>query len=198
MKLYHNLCYNIYMEKTREEDYTQEIRVSNVFNTKTIELIQDKNILDLGIHKGHLSNLALGFGAKSITGIDKELENCEDGKSLHPDINFINKNLNTDSYLDLVENADVVFCLGVSYYVDDVQSMVSSIASCPNIKTIIFETAFFQEDLLIPEEYNLLSEKTLTEIFTNNNFNVIDIKKYELDTDYGYMSDRIVFVLNKE
>ena len=99
--------------------------------------------------------------------------------------------------MDLVENADVIFCLGVSYYVDDVQSMVSSISSCSNIKTIIFETAFIEEDLLLPGEYNLLSEKTLTEIFTNNNFNILDIKKYELDTDYGYMSDRIVFVLNK-
>ena len=185
------------MEKPREEDYTQEIRVSNIFNTKTIELIQDKNILDLGIHQGHLANFAFSFGAKSITGIEKRLSNCDLGKSLHPDINFINKNLNTDSYLDLVENADVIFCLGVSYYVDDVQSMVSSISSFPNIKTIIFETAFIEEDLILPSEYNLLSEKTLTEIFTNNNFNILEIKKYELNTDYGYMSDRIVYILNK-
>ena len=75
--------------------------------------------------------------------------------------------------------------------------MVSSISSFPNIKTIIFETAFIEEDLLLPSEYNLLSEKTLTEIFTNNNFNILEIKKYELDTDYGYMSDRIVYILNK-
>ena len=79
------------MEKPREEDYTQEIRVSNIFNTKTIELIQDKNILDLGIHQGHLANFAFSFGAKSITGIEKRLSNCDLGKSLHPDINFINK-----------------------------------------------------------------------------------------------------------
>ena len=49
------------MEKPREEDYTQEIRVSNIFNTKTIELIQDKNILDLGIHQGHLANFAFSL-----------------------------------------------------------------------------------------------------------------------------------------
>jgi hypothetical protein len=76
--------------------------------------------------------------------------------------------------------------------------MVSDISSYPNIKTIIFETAFIEKDLLLPSEYNLLSETTLTEIFTNNGFSILDIKKYELDTDYGYMSDRIVFVLNKE
>jgi 2-polyprenyl-3-methyl-5-hydroxy-6-metoxy-1,4-benzoquinol methylase len=186
------------MEKPREEDYTQEIRVSNIFNAKTIELIQDKDILDLGIHQGHLANLAFSFGAKSITGIEKNPSNCDLGKSLHPDINFINKNLNTENYLDLLQNIDVIFCLGVSYYVDDVQSMVSDISSYPNIKTIIFETAFIEKDLLLPSEYNLLSETTLTEIFTNNGFSILDIKKYELDTDYGYMSDRIVFVLNKE
>ena len=186
------------MEKPREQDYTQEIRVSNVFNAKTIELIQNKNILDLGTHQGHLANFAFSFGAKSITGIEANLINCDLGKSLHPDIEFINKNLNTESYLDLIENVDVIFCLGVSYYIDDVQSMVANISSCSNIKTIIFETAFIEEDLLLPTSYNLLSETTLTEIFTNNGFNILDIKKYELDTDYGYMSDRIVFVLNKE
>jgi hypothetical protein len=186
------------MVKPREKDYTQEIRVSNIFNTNTAGLIQDKNILDLGIHKGHLSNLAFSFGAKSITGIENKPENCEIGKSLHPDINFINKDLNIDSYLGYLEDADVVFCFGVSYYIDDIESMVSNISSFPNIKTIIFETVCIEADLLLPNEYNLLSEKTLTEIFTNNNLNILDIKKYELDTDYKHMSDRIVFVLNKD
>jgi hypothetical protein len=185
------------MEKPREEDYTQPIRVSNIFNTQTIELIQDKNIVDLGIHKGHLANTAFSFGAKSIIGIDNKLENCEIGKSLHPNIDFINKNLNTESYLDLFEDADVIFSLGVSYYVEDVAKMFSDISSFQNIKTVIFETAFIEEDLLLPGKYNLLSEQTLTDIFTDNDFSILEIKKYELDTDYQYMSDRIVFVLNK-
>jgi 2-polyprenyl-3-methyl-5-hydroxy-6-metoxy-1,4-benzoquinol methylase len=185
------------MEKPREEDYTQEIRVSNIFNANTVELIQDKNILDLGIHQGHLANFAFSFGAKSITGIERSFENCDLGKSLHPNINFINKNLNTESYLDLVENADVIFCLGVSYYINDVADMVSNIFSYSNIKTIIFETAFIEEDLTVPGLYNLLSEETLTKIFTDNFFSIIDIKKYKLDTDFEHMSDRIVFVLNK-
>ena len=185
------------MEKPREQDYTQEIRVSNIFNSKTIELIQDKNILDLGIHQGHLSNLAFSFGAKSITGIESELEHCDQGKSLHPDINFINKDLNVDSYLDLAKDADVVFCLGVSYYIDDFNEMVSNISSLSNIKTIIFETAFIEEDYILPSLYTLLSEKTLTDIFTNNNFNVTETKKYKLDTEFQYMSDRMVYVLER-
>lgn len=185
------------MEKPREEDYTQEIRVSSIFNTNTVELIQDKNILDLGIHQGHLSNFAFSFGAKSITGIEKEISNCDLGKTLHPDINFINKDLNTESYIDLVENADVIFCLGVSYYISNFADMVSNISSYSNIKTIIFETAFIEEDLFISGLYNLLSEETLTKIFTDSLFNIIDIKKYKLDTDFIHMSDRIVFVLSK-
>ena len=173
------------MEKPREEDYTQEIRVSNIFNTNTVELIQDKNILDLGIHQGHLSNFAFSFGAKSITGIEKEISNCDLGKSLHPDINFINKNLNTESYLDLAESADVIFCLGVSYYINNFEDLVSNISSTySNIKTIIVETAFVEEDLFISGLYNLLSEETLTKIFTDSLFNIIDIKKYKLDTDF--------------
>jgi 2-polyprenyl-3-methyl-5-hydroxy-6-metoxy-1,4-benzoquinol methylase len=185
------------MTKPREEDYTQEIRVSNIFNTNTVELIQDKNILDLGIHQGHLANFAFSFGAKSITGIEQEAVNCDLGKSLYPDINFINKDLNTENYLDLVENADVIFCLGVSYYISNVSDLVSNISSHSNIKTIIFETAFIEEDLFISGLYNLLSEETLTKIFTDNLFDVVDIKKYKLDTDFAHMSDRIVFVLNK-
>jgi 2-polyprenyl-3-methyl-5-hydroxy-6-metoxy-1,4-benzoquinol methylase len=185
------------MEKPRQEDYIQEIRVSNIFNEKTIELIKNKNILDLGIHQGHLSNLAFSFGAKSITGIDGRIENCYLGKSIHPTINFINKDLNTESYLDLIEDVDVIFCLGVSYYIKNFNKTISDIFSFLNIKTIIFETAFIEEDT-ITDLYNLLSEKTLTDIFTNNNFNIIDIKKYKLDTNYEYMSDRIVFVLNRD
>jgi 2-polyprenyl-3-methyl-5-hydroxy-6-metoxy-1,4-benzoquinol methylase len=185
------------MEKPREQDYTQEIRVSNIFNTNTVELIQDKNILDLGIHQGHISNFAFSFGAKSITGIEQKLVNCDLGKSLHPNINFINKDLNTESYLDLIQDADVIFCLGVSYYISDVETMISDISSSSNIKTIIFETAFIEEDLFVPGRYNLLSEETLTKIFTDNSFNIIDTKKYKLDTDFEHMSDRIVFVLNK-
>ena len=185
------------MEKPREEDYTQEIRVSNIFNTKAVELIQDKNILDLGIHQGHLANFAFSFGAKSITGIEKELSNCDLGKSLHPDINFINKDLNTESYLDLLGSVDVILCLGVSYYISDVADMILNISSYSNIKTIIFETAFIEEDLFISGLYNLLSEETLTKMFTDNLFDVINIKKYKLDTDFAHMSDRIVFVLNK-
>jgi hypothetical protein len=75
--------------------------------------------------------------------------------------------------------------------------MFSDISSFQNIKTVIFETAFIEEDLLLPGKYNLLSEQTLTDIFTDNDFSILEIKKYELDTDYQYMSDRIVFVLNK-
>ena len=74
------------MKKPREEDYTQPIRVSNIYNPKTIELIKNKNILDLGIHKGHLSNFAFSFGAKSITGIDIRIDNCELGKTIHKNI----------------------------------------------------------------------------------------------------------------
>jgi 2-polyprenyl-3-methyl-5-hydroxy-6-metoxy-1,4-benzoquinol methylase len=186
------------MTKPREEDYTQEIRVSNIFNTNTVELIQDKNILDLGIHQGHLANFAFSFGAKSITGIERSLENCDLGKSLHPDINFINKDLNTDSYSDLIQDADVIFCLGVSYYISDVETMISGISSSSNIKTIIFETAFIEEDLFISGLYNLLSEAKLTEIFTNNGFNIVDTNKYKLDTEFEYMSDRVVYILTKD
>jgi hypothetical protein len=186
------------MVKPREEDYTQEIRVSNIFNTNTAGLIKDKNILDLGIHQGHLANFAFSFGAKSITGIERSLENCDLGKSLHPNINFINKNLNAESYLDFLKDAHIIFCLGVSYYIEDFEAMVSNISSYSNIKTIIFETAFVEEDISIPNLYNLLSEKTLTDIFTNNSFNIVDTNKYKLDTEFEYMSDRIVFVLNKD
>jgi 2-polyprenyl-3-methyl-5-hydroxy-6-metoxy-1,4-benzoquinol methylase len=186
------------MEKPRQEDYTQKIRVSNIFNQKTIELIKNKNILDLGIHQGHLSNLAFSFGAKSITGIESELDNCNQGKTLHPDIIFINRDLNVDKYLDLMENTDVIFCLGVSYYINDFNEMISKISFLSNIKTIIFETAFIEEDYNLPRLYTLLSEKTLTDIFTNNNFNIVETNKYKIDTEFPYMSDRMVFVLEKK
>ena len=186
------------MGKPREEDYTQEIRVSSIFNEKTIELIQDKNILDLGIHQGHLANLAFSFGAKSITGLEIEPDNCEAGKILHPQINFIYKDLNVDDYLDFVKDADVIFCLGVSYYIGDFNEMISKISSFSNIKTIIFETAFVEEDYFLPSLYTLLSENTLIDIFKNNNFNITETKKYRLDTNFEHMYNRMVYVLERK
>jgi hypothetical protein len=189
----------------REKILTEKARVSSIFNEKAIPLIQDKNVLDLGSFQGDLSNHALTLGAKSVTAIEKTKEDFDIAKDLFPDVNFINMSVEDLKILDYIEKAEVVFCLGILYLLKDQKGLFSNISKNKNIKTVIVDNAYIEEDTFIETQQrgenvflDMMSISNLEKMFIDGGFEILEKQRYFMGIQNIYMQNRISFLLHRE
>jgi len=204
------VCYNFIM---RENAFTEKNRISNIFTEEAISLINQKNILDLGSHHGDLSNLALNFGAKSVTGIEKIKENFDIAKDSYPEVNFVCMDIENEKILDYIKEADVIFCLGILYSLKDQEKFFLDISKNNKIKTIIVDTHYSEKDTFmtthahhfivskkdgVNENLKMLSVDNLEKIFKNSGFSILKKNTYKMNIQNDYMKDRVSFLLVRE
>jgi hypothetical protein len=189
----------------REKILTEKARVSAIFTEKAISLIQDKNILDLGSFQGDLSNHALVLGAKSITAIEKTKEDFDIAKDLFPNVNFINMSVEDLEILEYIEKAEVVLCLGIFYLLKNPKDLFLNISTNKNIKTIIVDYAYAEEDIFVEMEqrgenvfFNIMSIDNLEKMFIDGGFTILNKKRYIMGIQNTYMRNRISFLLHRE
>jgi 16S rRNA G966 N2-methylase RsmD len=189
----------------REKILTEKSRVSAIFNEKSIPLIQNKNVLDLGTHQGDLSNHALDLGAKSVTAIEKTKEDFDIAKDLFPNVNFINMSVEDLEILEYIEKAEVVFCLGIFYLLKNQKELFLNISKNKNIKTVIVDYACVEEDVFFEtkqrgEDFflDMMSTNNLEKMFVDSGFEILSKTKYNMEIQNIYMRNRICFLLHRK
>jgi hypothetical protein len=189
----------------REKILTGKSRVSAIFNEKSIPLIQNKNVLDLGIYQGDFSNHALDLGAKSVTAIEKRKEDFDIAKDLFPNVNFINMSVEDLEILEYIEKAEVVFCLGIFYLLKNQKELFLNISKNKNIKTVIVDYACVEEDVFFETKQrgedvflDMMSTNNLEKMFVDGGFEILSKTKYIMDIQNIYMRNRICFLLHRK
>ena len=189
----------------RKNALTQKSRILNIFTKECTDLIYQKNILDLGSHTGDISNFLLNLGAKSVTGIEKRKDTLDIAKNLYPKVNFVCMDIEDKKILEYFKNTEVVFCLAVLYLLKNQEKLFLDISKNTNIKTVIVDNPYLEKNTFITMEnggedvfFSMLSVENLEKMFKNSGFKILTKKQYLLNTEYPYMKNRILFLLNRD
>lgn len=174
-----------------------DIRESRIFSTEYSHMISGKRVLDLGSAFGDMTKMVLDMGASSCIGIEKDLSCCVTSKVKYPTLEFVNIDVEGSDIDEYLKNADTVMLIGILYLLKDQDSFFNKISQYSNIKNVIVENAFSEEDIFLKGYHNILSENNLKNMFLSNGFKILGSNKYFLHINDNYMRNRILFFLER-
>lgn len=122
-----------------QADYIEwrEKRINLVLNLYGEENLKGKTLLELGSGLGHVSNTFYHLGAITTTA-EGRYDNIEQGKILHPYLNFIQ--LDQDGDWEPVKGRvfDIIIHWGVLYHLNSWQSDIMNVSECMHDDSVLF------------------------------------------------------------